>query len=90
MSENRVLRRIFGPKKEEVVGGWRKMHKEGPCNLYFLLNVRVVTSGRMRWGACTMHRRVRKVYKILIEKPEARRPLGRLKCRWEYNIKMDL
>jgi hypothetical protein len=80
--ENRMLRRIFGPKREEVVGGWRGLHNEEPCNLYASPNVSwVMKSRRMRWVgqvACMgEERREEKCKKTLVEKPEGKRPRGR-------------
>jgi hypothetical protein len=86
--ENRVLRIIFGPKKDEVTGGWRKLHNEELHGLYSLPSiVRVIKARRMRW-ACMGE--VRDAYNILVGRPEGRRPLGRPRRRWEDNIKMDL
>jgi len=89
--ENRVLR-IFGPKRDEVRGKWRKLHNEEPNDLYSSSNiVRVINSRRMRWAghvACMGERR--DIYRILVEKPERKRPLGRTRHRREDNIKMDL
>ena len=90
--ENRVLRRVFGPKRDEVTGEWRKLHNEELKNLYSLPNiVRVVKSRKMRWAGhvvCMGEGRV--VQRVLMGKPEGRRPLGRPRHRWEDNIKMDL
>jgi hypothetical protein len=90
--ENRVLRRIFGPKREKVVGGWRRLHNEELHNLYTSPNiVNTITSRSMRWAghvACTG--KMKNTYKILAGKPERKRPLGRPQRRWEDNIRMDV
>jgi hypothetical protein len=90
--ENRVLRRIFGPKRDEVTGGWRKLHDEELHGLFSSPSiVRVIKSRRMRWAghvACMVE--VRNAYSILVGKPEGRRPLGRPRHKWEDNIGMDL
>ena len=90
--ENRVLRRIFGPKRDEVTGKWRKLRNEELNNLYSLPNiVRVVKSRRMRWaGHVARMGEGRDVYRVLVGKPEGRRPLGRPRRRWEDNIRRDL
>jgi len=90
--ENRVLRRIYGPKREEVTGEWRKLHNEELINLYSSPNiVRAIKSRRMRWaGHVARMREGRGVYRVLVGKPEGRRPLGRPRHRWEDNIRMDL
>jgi hypothetical protein len=90
--ENRVLRRVFGPKRDEVTGEWRKLHKEELRDLYSLLNiVRVVKWRRMRWAGHVVHlKEGRGVQRVLVGKPEGKRPLGRPRRRWEDNIKMDL
>ena len=92
MFENRVLRRVFGPKRDEVRGEWRKLHNEELSDLYFLPNiVRVVNSRRMRWAAHVARMgEGRGVHRVLVGKPEGKRPLGRPRRRRENNIKMDL
>jgi hypothetical protein len=89
--ENRVLRRVFGPKRDEVTGAWRKLHNEELNDLYSLPNiVRVVKSRRTRWaGHMTCMGEERGVHIVLVGKPEGKRPLGRPRLRWEDNIKMD-
>jgi hypothetical protein len=90
--ENRVLRRIFGPKRDEVTGGWKKPHNEELHGLYSSSSIiRVIKSRRMRWsGHVVRMGELRDAYNILIGRPEGRRPLGRPRRRWEDNIKMDL
>jgi hypothetical protein len=87
-----VLRRLFGPKRDEVTGGWRKLRNEELHCLYSSPSiVRVIKARRMRWaGHVARMGVVRGAYNILVEKPEGRRPLGRPRRRWEDNIKMDL
>jgi len=90
--EKRVLRRIFGPKRDEVTGEWKKLHNEELNKLYSLPNiVRVIKSRRMRWAEHVARMgEGRDVYGILVGKPEGRRPLGRPRRRWEDNSRMDL
>jgi len=90
--ENRVLRKVFGPKRDEVTGEWRKLHNEELNNLYSLSNiVRVVKSRQMRWaGHVARMGEDRGVQWVLVGKPEGKRPLGRPSRRWEDIIKMDL
>jgi hypothetical protein len=92
VSENRELRRIFGPKREEVAGGWRILHNEELHKLYTSPNVIMVTkSRRMSWvGHVERMGEMKYVYKILVRKPEVNRPLGRLRRRWKDNIRMHL
>ena len=88
----RVLRRIFGLKRDGVTGEWRKVHNEEPNDLYCSPNiVRVIKSRRMRWaGHVARMEERRDVHKVLVGKPEGKRPLGRPRRRWECNIKKDL
>jgi hypothetical protein len=83
MFENRVLRRIFGPKRDEVPGDWRKLHNEELHNLHSSPDIiRQIKSRRMRWaGHVARMREERKVYKVLVGKPEGKRPLGRPRRR---------
>jgi hypothetical protein len=90
--ENRVLRRIFRPKRVEAAGEWRRQHNEELNDLYSSPNiVRVIKSRSMRWaGHVARMGEKRDAYRILVARPERRRPLGRARRRWEDNIKMDL
>jgi len=90
--EKRVLKRVFGSKRDEVTREWRKLHNEERRDLYSLPNiVRVVKSRRIRWaGHVALMGDGRGVHRVLVGKPEGKRPLGRPRHRWEDNIKMDL
>jgi hypothetical protein len=90
--ENMVLRRIFGPKRDEITGEWRRLHNEELNDLYSSPNIiRVIKSRRTRWAehvACMGEGRG--AYRIFVGRPEGRRPLGKPRSRWEDNNKMDL
>jgi hypothetical protein len=90
--ENRVLRRIFGPKRDEVTGEWRKLHSGELHNLCSSPDIICqMKSRRMRWaGHVARMGEGRHVYRLLVGKPEGKRPLERLRHRWEDGIKMDL
>jgi hypothetical protein len=89
--ESRVLRKIFGPKREED-GSWRKLHNDELLSLYSSPNiVRVIKSRRMRWAEHVARMgEGRGVCRVLVGRPEGKRQLGRPRRRWENNIKMDL
>jgi hypothetical protein len=90
--ENRVLSRIFGPKRVEVTGEWRKLHNEELHNLNSSTDIiRQVKSRRMRWvGHVARMGEERKVCKVLVGNPEGKRPLGRPRSRWKDGIRIDL
>ena len=92
MFENRVFRRVFGPKRDGVTGELRKLHNGELNDLYSLPSiVRVVKSRRMRWsGHVARMAEDSGVHRVLVAKLEGKRPLGRPRRRWEDNIKMDL
>jgi hypothetical protein len=90
--QNRVLRRIFGPKRDEVTGEWRKLHNEELHILYSSPNIiRQIKSRRMSLaGHVARMGEERIVYSILAGKPEGKRPHGRPRYRWENGFRMDL
>jgi hypothetical protein len=92
MFENRVLRRIFGPKRDEITGECRKLHSEELHILYSSSYfIRWMKSRRMRWaGHVTCIEEERELYKVLVGKAEERNPLGRPRHRWGDGIRMDL
>jgi hypothetical protein len=90
--ENRVLRRIFGPKRDQTTGEWRRLHNEELNDLYSSPNIIWITkSRRMRLaGHVARMGEKRGAHRVLVGRPEGRRPLGRPRRRWEDNIEMDL
>ena len=87
-----MLRKTFGPKRDEETAEWRRLHKEELYDLYFSQNIiRGTELRRMRWAAHVAYTGDRKVsYIVLVGKPEGQRQLGRPRCRWEDNVKVDL
>ena len=92
MFENMVLKRIFEPRRDEVMGEWRRLHNEELNDLYSSSNiVRVIKSRRMRrTGHVARMGEERGAYRVLVGKPEGKRPLGRPRRRWVDNIRLDL
>jgi hypothetical protein len=90
--ENRMLRRIFEPKRDEVIGEWRKLHNEELHDLYSSPSIiRIIKARRMRWAEHVARMGEKSdAYKLLAGKPERRRPLGRPRRRWLDNIRMDV
>jgi hypothetical protein len=90
--ENRVLRRIFGPKRDEVMGEWSKLHNEELHDLYSSPSIiRIIKTRRMRLaGHVARMGEKRNAYRLLVGKPEGKRPLGRPRRRWVHNIRIDL
>jgi hypothetical protein len=92
MLENRVLRRIFGPKRDEVTGEWRKLRNEELRDFYSLSSIiKIIKSRRMIWaGHVARMGEKRNACRFLLGKPKGKRPLGRPRRRWVDNIRMDL
>jgi hypothetical protein len=92
VSETGMLKKIFGAKRDEVTGMWRKLHNEKLNDLYSSPNfVPVIKLRRIRWGRIVAGMgEKRSVYGVLVGKPEGKRTLRRQRCRWKDNIKMDL
>ena len=89
--ESWVLRRIFGPKRDDVTGDWRKLHNEELNDLYCSPNIVLVIKSRMRWvGHIARMGDRRGLYRVLMSKPGGKRPLGKPRRRCEDNIKMDI
>jgi hypothetical protein len=91
--DNRVLRKIFGAKRDEVTREWRRLHNEELCDLYLSPNIRMIKSGRLRWAGHVARMRGgerRDAYRVLVGKPEGKRRLGSPRHSWMNDIKMDL
>jgi hypothetical protein len=90
--ENRVLRKIFGPKRDEVTGEWRQLHNEELCDLYSSPSIiRIIKSRRMRLVGHVARMGIkRNAYRLLVGKPEGKGPLGRSRRRRVNNVRMDL
>jgi hypothetical protein len=89
--ENMVLRRMFESKRYEVTGEWRRLHKKELYALYSSPNIiRVIVKKNETATACSTNGKSTCAYRVLVGRPEGKRPLGRPRCRWEDNIKMDL
>ena len=90
--ENKVIRKIFGAKKDKITGEWRKLHNTELHSLYSSPNIiRSLKSRRLRWAwHVARMEQSRNPYRVLVGKPEGKRPLGTPRHRWEENIKMDL
>jgi hypothetical protein len=90
MFKNRLLTRIFGHKRYELIGGWRKLHDEELYNLYSSTDISMIKSGRMSWAGHVACIGEKSAYRVLIGKHEGKRTLGKCRHIWEDNIKMNL
>ena len=88
--ENKVLRKIFGAKKDEITREWRKLHNAELHTLYSSPNIIRSLKSRQQMGHVARMEQSRNAYRVLVGKPEGKRPLGKPRGRWEDNIKMDL
>jgi hypothetical protein len=89
--DNSVLKRIFGLKRDKVTGGWGKLHNEELNNFSSSNIIRMIKYRRTgRAGQIALMDKKRNVYRIFVGKPEGQRPLGRPRCRWKDNVKLDL
>jgi hypothetical protein len=90
--DNKMLNRIFGLKRDEVTGEWRKLYNEELCYVHSLPSIiRIIKSRRMRWaGHVARMGKKRNAFRLLERKPEGKTPLGRPRCMWVDNIRMDL
>ena len=91
MFEDKVLRKIFGAKRDEITTELRKLHNAELHALYSSPNMIRNLKSRLRWaGHVARMEQFRNAYRVLVRKPEGKRPLGRPRRRWDYNIEMDL
>ena len=86
-----LLYSVFGPKRDEITGEWRRLHNEELNDLYCSPNIHVISSRITRWARHLAHMGERRgAYRVLVGKPERQIPVGRQRLRWEDNIKKDL